>query len=52
MLLDHMLFFSIVELIVTALAFAYIARNNPEVIFDYKPGDEKKTDASRGTAPA
>ena len=52
MLLDHMLFFSIVELIVTGLAFAYIARNNPEVIFDYKPENDKKTDASRGAAPA
>jgi len=52
MLLDHMLFFSIVELIVTGLAFAYIARNNPEIIFDYKPGMDKKTAAGQGAAPA
>ena len=51
MLLDHMLFFSIVEAIVTALAFAYIARNSPEIIFDYKPGNDAKTDAQRGAAP-
>ena len=52
MLLDHMLFFSIVEAIITALAFAYIARNSPEIIFDYKPGNNKRTDTSRGTTPA
>lgn len=52
MLLDHMLFFSFVELIVTGLAFAYIARNNPEIIFDYKPGTEKKPAAGQGAAPA
>jgi len=53
MLLDHMLFFSIVELIVTGLAFAYIARNNPDVIFNYKSEIENysKTDTGHGAAP-
>lgn len=37
MLIGHMALFSIVEAIVTAVAFAYIARNSPEIIFDYKP---------------
>jgi len=37
MLGEHMLFFSPVEAIVTALGFAYIARNDASVIFDYKP---------------
>ena len=43
MLIDHMCFFSFVEAIVTGLAFAYIARNSPEVIFDYKPENDKET---------
>jgi len=51
MLLDHMLFFSIVEAVVTGLAFAYIAKNSPEVIFDYNSGDEKKSGVTPGTAP-
>ena len=51
MLIDHMCFFSFVEAIVTGLAFAYIARNSPEVIFDYKPENDKKT-AVQGAANA
>jgi hypothetical protein len=47
-----MIFFSFVEAIVTALAFSYIARNSPEIIFDYKPENEKKTDAGKGAATA
>jgi len=52
MLIEHMVFFSFVEAIVTALAFAYIARNSPEIIFDYKQENEKKTDAGKGAATA
>ena len=52
MLIEHMAFFSWVELIITGLAFAYIARNNPEIIFDYKPGNEKKMNAGKVTVPA
>ena len=54
MLIDHFGFFCWVELIVTGLAFAYIARNNPDVIFNYKSEIENysKTDASPGVAPA
>ena len=37
MLSEHMIAFSWVEAIVTALAFAYIAKNNKEIFFDYKP---------------
>jgi len=36
MLFGHAFFFSIIEVLVTALAFAYIARNDPTIIFDYK----------------
>jgi cobalt/nickel transport system permease protein len=35
MLISHCCFFSIVEAIITAVAFAYIARNDPTIIFDY-----------------
>jgi cobalt/nickel transport system permease protein len=52
MLIEHAVFFSWVELIITGLAFAYIARNNPEIIFDYKSGNDRKTNASRGPVPA
>jgi len=52
MLIEHMVFFSWVELIITGLAFAYIARNSPDIIFDYKSVNEKKTDAGLGTVPA
>jgi cobalt/nickel transport system permease protein len=54
MLIDHFGFFCWVELIVTGLAFAYIARNSPDVIFNYKSEIEQysKTDANRGVAPA
>jgi cobalt/nickel transport system permease protein len=51
MLIEHMLFFSFVEAIVTALAFAYIARTDPTVIFNYKRPEEKTTGA-KTTAPA
>ena len=54
MLLDHFGFFCWIELIVTGLAFAYIAKNNPEVIFNYKSQIEKysKQDTGRGAAPS
>ena len=52
MLFEHMVFFSFVEAIVTALAFAYIARNSPEIIFDYETEQGKKEKADRKTAPA
>jgi ABC-type Co2+ transport system, permease component len=52
MLIEHMMFFSFVEAIITALAFAYIARNSPEIIFDYKPENDKKADAGKGAAAA
>lgn len=51
MLIGHMAFFSIVEAIVTALAFAYIARSSPEIIFDYKPETDTKSSAAHGAAP-
>jgi cobalt/nickel transport system permease protein len=51
MLIEHLLFFSLVEAIVTALAFAYIARSDPTVIFNYKRREEKTADA-KTTAPA
>jgi len=51
MLFEHMIMFSFVEAIVTALAFAYIARNSPEIIFDYE-GEGRKEKAERKAAPA
>lgn len=51
MLIGHMAFFSIVEAIVTALAFAYIAHSSPEIIFDYKSETDTKSSAAHGTAP-
>jgi cobalt/nickel transport system permease protein len=51
MLIEHILFFSFVEAIVTALAFAYIAQNDPTIIFNYKRRREQKKDAVP-TAPA
>jgi cobalt/nickel transport system permease protein len=43
MVLEHALFFSIVEAIITALAFGYIARTDPTIIFNYKGrGEETK----------
>ena len=50
MAIDHFGFFCWVELIVTGLGFAYIAKNSPEVIFDYKPKTEKKPDIPQGAA--
>ncbi len=54
MLIDHFGFFCWVELIVTGLAFAYIAKNNPEIIFNYKSEIENysKPDTGQGAAPA
>ncbi|MFZ2073159.1 MAG: energy-coupling factor ABC transporter permease, partial [Methanoregula sp.] len=53
MLIEHMVFFSWVELIVTGLAFAYIAKNSPEVIFNYKEIEKNSnTEASPGGATA
>jgi len=51
MLFGHAFFFSPVEAIITALAFAYIARNDPTIIFDYK-GKEGKREAVKTTATA
>jgi cobalt/nickel transport system permease protein len=51
MLFEHMLFFSFVEAVVTALAFAYIARTDPSIIFNYKAREEKAATA-KTTAPA
>lgn len=51
MLIEHMLFFSFVEAVITALAFAYIARTDPTIIFNYKRGGEK-TKGATTTAPA
>ena len=53
MLIDHFGFFCWVELIVTGLAFAYIAKNNPDVIFNYKSEIEKysKPETGQGAAP-
>jgi cobalt/nickel transport system permease protein len=45
MLIEHMLFFSFVEAIVTALAFGYIARSDPTIIFNYKGQGKQKRDA-------
>ena len=52
MAIDHFGFFCWVELIVTGLGFAYIAKNSPDVIFDYKPETEKKPDVSNGVPAA
>ena len=50
MLLEHAFFFSFVEAIITALAFAYIARTDPTIIFNYK-GRAKKSEAVKPTPP-
>ncbi len=52
MLIEHMAFFSWVELIVTGLGFAYIARNSPEVIFNYKREFERKPEVCKATGPS
>jgi len=52
MLFEHMLFFSFVEAIVTVLAFVYITRNSPEIIFDYEPELGSKEKAALKSAPA
>jgi cobalt/nickel transport system permease protein len=36
MMIEHLVLFCFVEAIITALAFAYIARFDPTIIFDYK----------------
>jgi len=36
MVFGHAFFFSIIEVVVTAVAFAYIARNDPSIIWNYK----------------
>jgi len=36
MVIGHAFFFSIVEIVVTVAAFAYIARNDPTIIWNYK----------------
>jgi cobalt/nickel transport system permease protein len=52
MLFEHFVFFCWVELIVTGFAFAYIARNSPDIIFNYKSEIEKysKPDTGPGVA--
>jgi cobalt/nickel transport system permease protein len=53
MLIDHFGFFCWVELIVTGLAFAYIAKNSPDIIFNYKEIEKNsKTEARPEAAPA
>jgi cobalt/nickel transport system permease protein len=42
MLIQSLLFFSFVEALVTALAFAYIARSDPTIIFNYTRRREQK----------
>jgi len=51
MLGEHMLFFSFVEAIITGIAFAYIAANSPEIIFDYKPA-QMEAGKKAGSVPA
>jgi cobalt/nickel transport system permease protein len=51
MLGEHMLFFSFVEAIITALAFGYIARFDPTIIFNYK-ARTAKTEVAKPGAPA
>ena len=36
MVFGHAFFFSIIEAVVKAAAFAYIARNDPSIIWNYK----------------
>jgi cobalt/nickel transport system permease protein len=48
MVIGHAFFFSIVEVIVTVLAFTYIARNDPTIIWNYKSIEA----ASRPRVPA
>jgi cobalt/nickel transport system permease protein len=51
MLIGHAFFFSIVEAIVTALAFTYIVRYDPTIMFNYK-GSAEKIEEVRGPPPA
>jgi cobalt/nickel transport system permease protein len=44
MLIQSLLFFSFVEAILTALAFAYIARSDPTIIFNYTRREEQMKD--------
>jgi cobalt/nickel transport system permease protein len=46
MVLEYALFFSIVEALITALAFGYIARTDPTIIFNYKRREEETTGAT------
>jgi cobalt/nickel transport system permease protein len=41
MLGEHLLFFSVLEALVTGLIFAYLQKNNPELLADKKPGKAK-----------
>jgi len=45
MLFEHMALFSFIEALITLLAFVYITRNSPEIIFDYVPPEKKKLEA-------
>jgi cobalt/nickel transport system permease protein len=51
MLVSHAFLFSILEAIITALAFGYIARTDPTIIFNYKRPGEKRGGV-RTTSPA
>jgi cobalt/nickel transport system permease protein len=51
MVISHAFFFSILEAIITALAFGYIARTDPTIIFNYKRAGERRGDV-RTTSPA
>ena len=50
MLFSHAFFFSILEAIITALAFGYVVRTDPTIIFNYK-GREEKTKGATAMAP-
>jgi cobalt/nickel transport system permease protein len=43
MLGEHLLFFSFVEALVTGLIFAYLQKNNPEMLEDKKAKSKTKT---------
>jgi cobalt/nickel transport system permease protein len=51
MVFGHAFFFSIVEVVVTAVAFTYIARNDPTVIFNYKQIEAESQKRVKAPAP-
>jgi len=52
MVFGHAFFFSIVEVAVTAFAFAYIARTDPTIIFNYKAIEAAEKERVAISAPA